>query len=212
MQIGSHYTPIRKKDTPWEEKLARWHAYEDRLTDLVDHTRSLAPDDAQVITKYREKLQKGIVIRKTCRILEKSGLIAAQIAGTALLPVLLIGSPPLAIAAAATLFAGMGSIVGSILWASKHPDNFVSGVPDTKTMQALYRAFELKTRQDAQDKESRERVEKKVEEFRDVIDRTTNINDYLPGISVVDGQVIISGVKLPQKEEKHSPGRRVPGK
>ncbi len=202
MKIGSGYSPGRKDTQPWEDKVAHWKQYEDRLTDLMETTRSLDPADRRIISDYKNKIHRGVNIRKACRILEKSGFIAARIAGCAVIPVLLIGSAPIAIATTATLFAGMGAIIGSILVAGRHSDNLVGGVPDASTMAVLFKTMELNKRQKQQDEESRKRIDEHVNEYKEDLTRLTDEKDYLPGISISDGQVIISGIKLPCKDDR----------
>lgn len=201
MNIGSNYSSYGKSSIPWDDKVAGWKKYQDRLTDLVDTTKSLDQGDKELISRYKEKIQRGATTRKACHYIEKAGLVMAQVAGTVILPVLLIGSPPLAIAAAATLITGMVSISGSILWASRHPDNLVGGVPDAETMQALSKAIQMNTNQKIQEEESKKRIEQSVSNFKEEIEEVRNVKDYLPGIEIFEGQVLIGGLKLPRKQE-----------
>jgi hypothetical protein len=195
----------------WEQKLSNWRAYESRLDDILKTTPGMDPQDRVLLTRYKDRIHKGIKIKSACRVMEKTGFVAAQVGACAIIPILLIGAPPLAIATAGALFGGMGLITGSIIWNSKHPDQMVGGVPDTKTMDAVARNVTRYMHEKTRQEEAARQLQEKAKEFGDDMRRLAMPRNFLPGVEIVDGQVIVGGVRLQRNPEKQWDARKPPG-
>ena len=129
---------IGKADNAFEKKVTQWNNYANMLDEVMKANPDMEPEDKMVMTNFRDDILKGVKIRRACIAVEDISvklMQASWIGGLA--GALIAPGNTVALAAGGAFIAGAGLFIGSRIFESKHPDQFVSGLPDRVTLDTL---------------------------------------------------------------------------